>query len=153
MFRAIIIFSLLAIFSSAVWAVDGLITMKSKHDVATTLDRLESKLKEKGVIVMARVDHQKNAKGVSIDLRPTQLLIFGNPKLGSNFFTSQQTAAIDLPMKAIAWEDETGQVWLGYNDPAYIASRHGIADRAEVVKKMTGALAKFSAYATDASKP
>ena len=75
---------------------------------------------------------------------------FGNPKLGSNMFTSKQTAGIDLPMKALAWEDEKGTVWLGYNDPNYIAARHGITDRAEVVKKMSGALNKMSDIAIGA---
>jgi uncharacterized protein (DUF302 family) len=127
---------------------NGLITIKSKYSVKETLDRLEAVLKEKGVTIALRWNHSKKAEGVGIPLRPTELLIFGNPKLGSNFFTSKQTSGIDLPMKALAWKDEKGQVWLTYNDPAYIAKRHGITDRDEVVKKMTGALSKFSAAAT-----
>ena len=90
------------------------------------------------------------AEAVGIPLRPTELLIFGNPKLGSNMFTSAQSAGIDLPMKALAWEDADGKVWLGYNDPAYIAERHGISDREAVVEKMSGALNKFSDIATGA---
>ena len=85
---------------------------------------------------------------MGIALRPTELLIFGNPKLGSHFFTSEQTAGIDLPMKALAWKDANGQVWLGYNDPAYIARRHGINNRDDIVKKMTAALDAMTDGAT-----
>jgi uncharacterized protein (DUF302 family) len=112
-----------------------------------TIDRLEAIVKKKGITVMGRVSHTKNAAGVGIKIRPTELLIFGNPKLGSNFFTSNQVAGIDLPMKALAWEDEKGQVWLTYNDPNYIAERHNIDDRDEIVKKMSGALGKLTAKA------
>ncbi|MFV2061363.1 MAG: DUF302 domain-containing protein [Gammaproteobacteria bacterium] len=126
----------------------GLVTIKSANSVKVTLDKLEAVLKSKGITIVTRWSHDAGAKKVGIELRPTELLIFGNPKLGSHFFTSQQTSGIDLPLKALAWEDEDGQVWLTYNDPAYIAERHGIEDRAEIVAKMTGALQKFSAVAT-----
>lgn len=134
-------------FASATFAENGLISKKSKHSAVKTIDRLEAIVKEKGITVMGRVSHTKNASGVGKEIRPTELLIFGNPKLGSNFFTSKQTAGIDLPMKALAWEDEKGQVWLTYNDPVYIANRHGINDRDEVVKKMSGALDKLTSKA------
>jgi uncharacterized protein (DUF302 family) len=127
---------------------NGLITLKSNYSVDKTLDRLEDALKKKGITVFDRISHKKNAEGVGLSLRPTQLLIFGNPKLGTHFFTSNQTAGIDLPMKALAWEDEKGQVWLTYNDPKYIAKRHGIDDRDEVAAKMSKALANFAAQAT-----
>ena len=134
-------------FSSVTLADNGLITKKSKHSAVETIDRLERILKKKGINVMARVNHSDNAAGVDIKVRPTVLLIFGNPKLGSHFFTSNQLAGIDLPMKALAWEDEKGQVWLTYNDPVYIANRHGIKDREKIVKKMTGALGKLTSKA------
>jgi uncharacterized protein (DUF302 family) len=118
----------------------GLVTKASPYGVERTLDRLAAALEEKGITVFARVSHSGGAADVGIDLRPTELLIFGNPKVGSHFFTSHQTAGIDLPMKALAWQDADGQVWLGYNDPGYIAERHGIADRPDTVKKMTNAL-------------
>jgi len=127
---------------------NGLITKKSKYSVTETIDKLESVLKKKGITVALRWSHSDKANGVGIKLRPTELLIFGNPKLGSNMFTSNQTSGIDLPMKALAWEDEKGQVWLSYNDPAYLGSRHDINDRAKVINKMTGALNKFSDAAT-----
>jgi len=125
----------------------GLISKKSPHSVTVTLDRLEQVLRGKGVTIVTRWSHDAGAAKVGISLRPTELLLFGNPKLGSHFFTSQQTAGIDLPMKALAWQDEHGQVWLSYNDPAYIAGRHGIKDRGKIMQKMTGALDKFSAIA------
>lgn len=135
--------------NSAVMAGDdGLITKKSAYSVKETLDRLENILKKKGITVALRWSHSDNGNKVGIPLRPTELLIFGNPKLGTNFFTSKQTSGIDLPMKALAWEDEKGQVWLTYNDPAYIAKRHGINDRDKVKMKMTGALDKLTTKAT-----
>lgn len=132
------------VLSQSVFADNGLITKKSAHSTEETLNRLEAVLKKKGIRVFARVNHKKNAEGVQLALRPTELLIFGNPKLGTHFFTSQQTAGIDLPMKALAWEDEKGQTWLTYNDPAFIANRHGIDDRAKIVGKMQGALNKLT---------
>ena len=142
----VIVFTLFA--SSLVQADQGLITKSSAFSVKETIDRLEDVLKKKGIGIALRWAHHKKADGVGIKLRPTELLIFGNPKLGSHMFTSQQTAGIDLPMKALAWEDENGKVWLTYNDPSYLAKRHGISDRDKIVTKMTGALNKFSDIAT-----
>jgi len=127
---------------------NGLISKKSHYSVKVTLDRLENALRKKGITIVTRWSHDAGAKKVGIALRPTELLIFGNPKLGSHFFTSNQTAGIDLPMKALAWKDKNGQVWLTYNDAAYIANRHGIDNRPKIVKKMTGALNSLSNVAT-----
>lgn len=127
---------------------NGLISIKSVHSVGVTLDRLEALLTKKGITIVARWSHDAGAKKVGIPLRPTELIIFGNPKLGSHFFSSQQTAGIDLPMKALAWEDEQGQVWLSYNDPQYIADRHGIKNRSLIVVKMTAALEALTHAAT-----
>ena len=133
------------IFNLTVYAeIDGLISKKSPYSVSETLDRLEAVLKKKGVTVVTRWSHDQGASKAGIPLRPTELLIFGNPKLCSHFFTSRQTAGMDLPMKALAWQDAKGQVWLSYNDPAYLAARHQISNRAEIVKKMTVALDKLS---------
>ena len=140
---------LLLLVSVSGYAADnGLISKKSNYSVTETIDRLEKALKEKGITVALRWSHSDKANKVEIPLRPTELLIFGNPKLGSNFFTSKQTSGIDLPMKALAYEDEKGQVWLTYNDPQYIANRHGITDRDQVVAKMSKALDNFSSMAT-----
>jgi uncharacterized protein (DUF302 family) len=131
-------------FLTSASASDGLVSKKSGVGVAETLDRLEAVLEKKGITIFSRVSHTAGAEDAGIELRPTELLIFGNPKLGSHFFTSRQTAGIDLPMKALAWQDADGQVWLTYNEPQYIADRHGISDREEIVKKMSRALDKMT---------
>lgn len=123
---------------------NGLIMKRSPYSVSKTIQRLENVLRKKGFTIFAVVDHYAGANKAGIKLRPTKLLIFGNPKVGSHFFTSNQTAGIDLPMKALAWKDAKGQVWLAYNDPKYIAKRHGIRNRPAIVKKMTGALNNFT---------
>lgn len=124
---------------------DGLITKKSPHSVQDTVKRLKKAIGElKPVSIMAEVDHQKNAKKVDMELRPTYLVLFGNPQLGTQLFTSDQAAGIDLPMKALIWQDADDQVWIGYNDPEWIVKRHDIDDRDEVVKKMQGALDKLT---------
>ena len=147
--RLLILISLIALVPAISFAGDkGMITKKSQHSVKVTLDRLENVLRKKGITIVTRWSHDAGAKKAGIPLRATELLIFGNPKLGSHFFTSKQTAGLDLPMKALAWKDEKGQVWLSYNDPAYIANRHGITDRPEIVKKMTGALNNLTNVAT-----
>lgn len=148
--KQLFVLTLVILFSATAWAGEnnGLISKKSSHSVSVTLDRLEKILKEKGFTIAVRWNHGGGAKKAGIPLRPTEVLMFGNPKVGTNFMTSNQTAGIDLPMKALAWEDANGQVWLSYNDPQYLADRHGIGDRAEIVKKMTGALGKFTDAAT-----
>lgn len=127
---------------------NGMISKKSHFSVKETLDKLEAVLKKKGIGVALRWSHDAKAKSVGIPLRPTELLIFGNPKLGSHMFTANQTAGIDLPLKALAWKDESGQVWLTYNDPAYIVKRHNIKNRSKIKAKMTGALNKLTNVAT-----
>lgn len=122
----------------------GLVSKKSTHSAKTTIDRLQSMLEKKGITVALRWSHSDRAKTADIELRPTELIVFGNPKLGSHLFTSNQTAGIDLPMKALAWEDAQGQVWLAYNDPVYLAKRHGIKDRAEIIDKMSAALQQLT---------
>jgi len=143
----IIVLSLMVFFSGHVNADDGLISIKSNYTVDETLDRLESVVKGKGLTVFARIDHTAGANKVDKELRPTRLLVFGNPKVGTLLMQSNQTAGIDLPMKALAWEDGTGQVWLTYSSASYIANRHHITDREETVQKMTGALRKFTSHA------
>jgi uncharacterized protein (DUF302 family) len=98
--------------------------------------------------VFARIDHSAGAAKVDKELRPTVLLIFGNPKAGTPLMESRQTVAIDLPMKALAWVDRDGQVWLSYNDPGYLLQRHAITDHAPLVEKMRRVLGELSAAAT-----
>lgn len=126
---------------------DDVIKKKSNHDVATTLDRLEKIVSEKGITVMARVDHAKNAKAAGMELRPTQLLIFGNPKLGTALMQVNQQIGLDLPMKVLVWEDSEGQVWIAYVDPEELAERYDIDDDHKVVKKLKKALDAFTSGA------
>jgi uncharacterized protein (DUF302 family) len=127
----------------------GMVSVKSTHSVTDTLDRLETLLKEKGMTVFARINHTAGAEKVGLALRPTEQVIFGNPKVGTPFIQCKQTVAIDLPQKALAWEDENGQVWLSYNDPQYIAQRHEAEDCGEVIDKLSKALGNFAAAATE----
>jgi uncharacterized protein (DUF302 family) len=105
---------------------NGLITIASAHSVRETIDRLAAIVAEKGLNVFARVDHGAGATAAGMALRPTELLIFGHPKGGTPLMQARQTAGIDLPVKALAWEDESGTVWLTTNDPAWIAERHAL---------------------------
>jgi len=135
-------------FSSLAIADNGIISIKSAHDVNVTADRLERTLKMKGMTVFARIDHAEGAQKVGKKLRPTQLIIFGNPKVGTPLMQCRQSVAIDLPQKALIWEDEAEQVWLSYNDPKYLAKRHGINGCDEVIKKIEHALGNFAKAAT-----
>jgi uncharacterized protein (DUF302 family) len=103
---------------------DGLITLASTFSVKESLDRLEADLKSKGITVFARIDHAAGAASVSMPLRPTELLIFGNPKSGTPLMQSNQTIGIDLPLKFLCWQDADGKVWLTFNDPEWLARRH-----------------------------
>ena len=129
-------------------ADDGLVKIKSANDVTITADKLVKALKGKGMTVFDVIDHAKGAAGVGIDLQPTTLVIFGNPKVGTPLMKCSRTAAIDLPQKMLIWVDESGQTWLAYNDPLYMAKRHGVKGCDEAIKKVTGALGKFSGVAT-----
>ena len=139
---------LILLFSSLAIADNGLINIKSSHDVKVTADRLEKSLKMKGMTVFARINHAEGAEKVGKQLRPTELIIFGNPKVGAPLMQCGQSVAIDLPQKALIWEDEAGQVWLSYNDPKYLAKRHSINDCDEVIKKIETALGNFAKTAT-----
>jgi uncharacterized protein (DUF302 family) len=125
-------------------ANDGLIRLKSPHTAVATIDKLEKILLSKGMTVFKRVSHKGGADKVGLKLRPTELLIFGNPKVGTPLMQCMQTAAIDLPQKALAYEDEKGQTWLAYNDPVYMAKRHSVTGCDKAVAKITGALSKFA---------
>ncbi|MER9055380.1 DUF302 domain-containing protein [Mesorhizobium sp. M0213] len=109
-------------------AKNGLITVQSRFGVTETIDRLVETVERAGLLVFARIDHAAGARSVETSLRPTQLLIFGNPKGGTPLMQDRQLAGIDLPVKALAWEDEQGEVWLSYNDARWLAERHGLGD-------------------------
>lgn len=124
-------------------AADGLIALKSPYSAAETMNRFENLAKERGLIVFARIDHAAGAAKIGKTLRPTEVLIFGNPQGGTPFMECAQTAGIDLPLKALVWEDASKQVWLGYNDPAFLGQRHVAATCAALdnLKKAQAGLA------------
>lgn len=128
-----------ALFSGLVNAADGMTTLKSPHSASETMDRLEAVIKERNLGVFARIDHAAGARKIGKSLRPTEVIIFGNPQGGTPFMACAQTVGIDLPLKALVWEDESSQVWLGYNEPAYLAQRHGAVD-CPVVENLAKAL-------------
>lgn len=129
--------------------VDGLITVGSAFDVATTLGRLTKALEARGVTVFASIDHAGGAASVGLPLRPTTVVIFGSPVAGTPLMQATQTAGIDLPLKALVWQDANGRTQLSYNDPAWIAARHGIGDSAQgAIGSLTAALAAFARQAT-----
>jgi uncharacterized protein (DUF302 family) len=146
--KSVAVFLVLLFFSPVSGADDGLISIRSAHDVNSTADRLENILKTKGMTVFTRINHAEGASSVGKTLRPTELLVFGNPKVGTPLMQCAQSVAIDLPQKALIWEDENGQTWLSYNDPSYLAKRHDIKNCDEVLDKIRGALGKFSEAAT-----
>lgn len=121
-------------------AETGIITVASNHSVQTTLDRLTEIMTSKGITIFARVDHEAGAKKIGTEMAPTQLLLFGNPKLGTPLMMSSRTIGIDLPLKALAWRDDDGKVWVSYNDPAFLKARHEMSDRDPVFEKMAGVL-------------
>jgi uncharacterized protein (DUF302 family) len=105
----------------------GIVQIPSQHAVADTIDRLERLLKERGLIVFARIDFSGDAARAGLTMRPEQMLIFGNPKAGTPLMQAAPTSGIDLPMKALVWEDAGGKTWLAYNAPEYVVRRHGLA--------------------------
>jgi uncharacterized protein (DUF302 family) len=108
-------------------AADGLVAVKSPHSARETMDKLEATAKARNLNVFARIDHAAGAAKVGKTLRATEVLIFGNPQGGTPLMECAQSAGIDLPLKALVWEDAQGQVWVGYNDPAWLAKRHNAA--------------------------
>jgi len=132
-------------------SADGLITVSSSFGPEETMKRLEAEVRAKGMTVFARVDHAAGAAEAGLPLRPTDLLIFGAARGGTPLMQAAQTIGIDLPLKALVWQDEEGKTFLSYNDPAYLAHRHGLADLVKpVVDAMTGALKAIAAKATAA---
>ena len=129
-------------------ASEGLINVPSTFNVEKTADRMESVLHEKGMTIFNRIKHSEAAANVGIELRKTELIIFGNPKVGSPLMKCQQSVAIDLPQKALIWEDDNAKVWISYNDPRYLEKRHNIAGCEEVISKIEKALAGIAKSAS-----
>src|SRR5215469_1805548 len=129
-------------------AAEGLITIPSRYGPVETMNRLEAEVKGKGLTEFAHIDHAAGATAAGLGLNPTDLLIFGNAKGGTSLMQAVQTIGIDLPLKALAWEDASGKVWLSYNDVAWLADRHGIAEQtATVTQNLAGALAALTSHA------
>ena len=122
-------------------AHNGLIHLASRHTVEETMQRLETLLSERGITIFARVDHSGEAAKVGLTMRPTKLLIFGSPKGGTPLMQATPSVAIDLPLKALFWQDAAGKSWLTYNDPAYLQQRHNFP--AELLPKIAGVSALF----------
>jgi len=131
-------------------AVQGLTTIKSSHAPRETMDRLEAAVTAKGLTVFARIDHAEGASAVGLSLRPTEVLIFGNAKGGTPLMQAVQTIGIDLPLKALVWQDAAGDTWLSWNDPAWLAARHGVSGAEAVAGKLTAVLEDVAKTAASA---
>ena len=143
--RSLFVMSLVFLGLSAT-AADGMIAVKSPYDAKETMNRFEDMAKQRGLTVFARIDHAAGAAKVGKTLRPTEVLIFGNPQGGTPLMECAQSVGIDLPLKALVWEDEARQVWIGYNDTAYLAKRHGIT-QCPAVENIGKALSGLTAAA------
>jgi uncharacterized protein (DUF302 family) len=127
----------------------GLITIESHRSVKDTIDRICGIVESRGLKVFARIDHAKNAEGAGLQLRPTELVIFGDPKVGTLLMQDKPTSGIDLPVKILAWEDDSGKVWLTYNSAEWIAERHDLSSQSdESLKTIADALSRLSNVAT-----
>jgi uncharacterized protein (DUF302 family) len=120
--------------------VEGLATVPSAFGPKETMDRLANEIQAKGLTIFARIDHSAGAMDVGLTLRPTELIIFGNARGGTPLIQSVQTVGIDLPLKALVWEDVAGKTWISYNEPGWVAQRHGLTDAQPVVNKMADLL-------------
>jgi uncharacterized protein (DUF302 family) len=134
-------------FSAAL--ADALTTKPSKYPVKETVDRLTAALRDKGITPAARIDHAAAAKAAGLELKPTEVLLFGNPKLGTPLMQSNRQVAVDLPMRVLVWEDDGGKVWIGYAPPSTLKTRYKIEGRDDILKALTGALEAFASAASN----
>src|SRR5215475_7613537 len=131
--------------SNSSGAIQGLTTIQSSFDPKATMDRLEAQIQAKGLNVFARIDHALGAAEAGLPLAPTNLIIFGNARGGTPLMQSIQTVGIDLPLKILVWQDAANNTWISYNEPRWIAQRHGVVDGESTINKMAdllGAIAK-----------
>ena len=135
--------------SDSLGIIEGLTSIRSSFGPKETMDRLEAEIRAQGMTVFARIDHATGAAETGLELRPTELIIFGNARGGTPLMQSVQTVGIDLPLKALVWEDASGTTWLSYNEPSWIAQRHNIPNAEPTVSKMTVALSAMSRKATE----
>jgi uncharacterized protein (DUF302 family) len=121
---------------------NGLIHLSSPHTVMETLERLETIVQAKGLTILARIDHSGDAAKAGLQMQPTKLLIFGNAESGTPLMIASPSVAIDMPLKALVWQDDEGKVWLSYNSPDYLKERHAIPEN--LLQNITGIGAIFS---------
>ncbi|MEY2536655.1 MAG: hypothetical protein QOG67_395 [Verrucomicrobiota bacterium] len=136
--------------SNSLGTIEGLTSLQSGFGPKETMNRLDAEIRTKGMTVFARIDHAAGAAEVGLTLPPTELIIFGNARGGTPLMQSEQTVGIDLPLKALVWEDAAGKTWLSYNEPGWIAQRHKIANAEQVVNSMGTALSAIARTAADA---
>jgi uncharacterized protein (DUF302 family) len=128
---------------------DGLVTIVSRRSAHDTIDALVDAIVKAGMTVFARIDHGANATEAGLNLRPTLLVMFGNPNNGTVLMQDEQSAGLDLPFRALAWEDENGEVWLTYNDPHWIGRRHELDYKShDVLKRIESGMAGLARLAT-----
>ena len=130
--------------SDSLRVIEGLTSIESTFGPKETMDRLEAEIHQKGMNVFARIDHAAGAANVGLALAPTELIIYGNPRGGTPLMQSVQTVGIDLPLKALVWQDAANKTWLSYNEPAWIAQRHGVAGAESTIDKMADLLSAIA---------
>jgi uncharacterized protein (DUF302 family) len=130
-------------------SMEGLTSIQSRFGPKETMDRLEAEIRGQAMKIFARIDHAAGASEAGLELRPTQLIIFGNARGGTPLMQSAQTVGIDLPLKALIWKDASGTTWLSYNEPSWIAQRHGVINAEPVVSKISAAFGAMSRKATE----
>lgn len=133
-------------------AIDGLRSVRGNHGPTETMSRLQAAVTARGLTVFAHVDHAAGAQAVGLPLRPTDLLVFGNARGGTPLMQASQTIGIDLPLKLLVWQDEAGNTWVSYVDPAWLAERHGLGSEVSgPVSAMTALLEALATAATTSS--
>ena len=140
---------LLCILSNVAYAQNGMKTIESRHNVADTADKLINIIEKRGLKLFARINHAKNAANLDMTLRPTELVIFGNPKVGTPLMQCAQTTGLDLPQKILVWEDERGNTYITYNAPKYLKKRHGIVGCKKILEKVASGLTKLTQAAAN----
>ncbi len=130
--------------SNSLPILEGLTSIRSSFGPKETMDRLEAEIRAQRMTVFARIDHAGAAAVVGLKLAPTELIIFGNARAGTPLMQSVQTVGIDLPLKVLVWEDAGGKTWLSYNEPSWIARRHGVRNAEQVVSKMGATLSAMA---------
>lgn len=149
MFKPMIIIILATLTSFSLLAAESVVRMESKHSVKDTADKFVANAQEKGFNVFARINHQGNAEKVDMDLKPTEVIVFGNPKAGTPLILCAQEVAIDLPQKILVYEDLSGKTWLVYNNPYYLKERHNMVGCDEMLDKVSAALKNLASAAVE----